>query len=81
MIDTDFYRHQPNVTPIGRASCDCPEPSNLATSRVTKGVGAALGKAIAVDRDGALPDRLASLVERLQAGPLGQTKLKPLRVA
>ena len=81
MIETEPHRHRPSVTRIGRPSCECPEPGGLAIGRVTKGVATALGKTIAVDRDGALPDRLASLVERLQAGPLGQPKLKPRRVA
>lgn len=79
MIETDATYRQPTLTRIG-LSCELPAP-DLAVGRVTKGVGAALGKTIAVDRDGALPDRLASLVERLQAGPLGQSKLKPRRVA
>lgn len=55
--------------------------SGLSIGRVTKGVAMAIGKSIAVERDAALPDSLASLVERLQAGPLGQTQLKPRRVA
>jgi len=42
-------------------------------ARVAKGVGTAIGKRLAVDRDAALPDSLASLVERLHQGPLGQT--------
>jgi hypothetical protein len=50
-------------------------------SRVTKGVASAIGKRLSVDTDGALPDRLAFLVDRLQAGPLGRTSLKHRRVA
>ncbi len=49
--------------------------------RVTKGVASAIGKSLSVDQDGALPDRLAFLVDRLQAGPLGRTSLKHRRVA
>ncbi|HJE23421.1 MAG TPA: hypothetical protein K8W01_07150 [Methylorubrum populi] len=49
--------------------------------RVTKGVAFALGKRLSVEKDAALPDRLASLVDRLQAGPLGRTSLKHRRVA
>jgi hypothetical protein len=48
---------------------------------VTKGVASAIGKRLSVDQDGALPDRLAFLVDRLQAGPLGRTSLKHRRVA
>ncbi|MCE4223671.1 hypothetical protein HCU64_07915 [Methylobacterium sp. C25] len=55
--------------------------TGLAIGRVTKGVATAIGKSLAVERDAALPETLASLVERLQAGPLGQTQLKPRRVA
>ncbi|GLS42360.1 hypothetical protein [Methylobacterium brachythecii] len=55
--------------------------TGLAVGRVTKGVATAIGKSLSVDRDAALPETLASLVERLQAGPLGQTQLKPRRVA
>ena len=55
--------------------------AGLVIGRVTKGVAAAIGKSLAVERDAALPETLASLVERLQAGPLGQTQLKPRRVA
>lgn len=53
----------------------------LSVGRVTKGVAYAIGKRLAVEKDGALPDRLASLVDRLQAGPLGRTSLKHRRVA
>ncbi|CAO4165773.1 Anti-sigma factor NepR domain-containing protein [Methylorubrum populi] len=53
----------------------------LSVGRVTKGVAFALGKRLSVEKDAALPDRLASLVDRLQAGPLGRTSLKHRRVA
>ena len=53
----------------------------LAIGRMTKGVATTIGQSLAVDRDAALPDTLPSLVERLQAGPLGQTQLRPRRVA
>ncbi|GJE56228.1 MULTISPECIES: hypothetical protein [Methylobacterium] len=53
----------------------------LSIARVTKGVAMAIGKSLAVERDAALPESLASLVERLQAGPLGQTQRNPRRVA
>lgn len=82
MIETDTNLHQPSLTRGGRPPLAfAAEPGRLAVARVTKGVGAALGKTLAVDRDAALPDRLASLVERLHEGPLGQPILKPRRVA
>ena len=56
-------------------------PEELSVGRVTKGVAYAIGKRLSVDRDAALPDRLASLVDRLQAGPLGRSSLKHRRVA
>lgn len=55
---------------------DLPDASGLAIGRVTKGVATAIGKSLTVERDAALPESLASLVERLQAGPLGQQNLK-----
>ena len=63
--------------PLGETR-DC---GGLSIARVTKGVAMAIGKSIAVERDAALPDSLASLVERLQAGPLGKTQRNPRRVA
>jgi hypothetical protein len=57
------------------------DQGGLSIARVTKGVATAIGKSLAVERDAALPDSLASLVERLQAGPLGQTQRNPRRVA
>ncbi|MEH3117744.1 MAG: hypothetical protein PGN25_09155 [Methylorubrum populi] len=53
----------------------------LSVGRVTKGVAYAIGKRLTVEKDAALPDRLAFLVDRLQAGPLGRTALKHRRVA
>lgn len=58
-----------------------PRLDGASASRVTKGVASAIGKRLSVDKDGALPDRLAFLVDRLQAGPLGRTSLKHRRVA
>ena len=81
MIETDANRHELGVVRSRHQSCECTEPGGLAVGRVTKGVAVAIGKTLSVDRDAALPDRLASLVERLQAGPLGQSKLKSRRVA
>lgn len=80
MIETDANRHEPGVV-RSRPSFEVPEPGGLAVGRVTRGVAAAIGKTLSVDRDAALPDRLASLVERLQSGPLGQPKLQSRRVA
>lgn len=58
-----------------------PFDTGLSVGRVTKGVAYAIGKRLSVERDTALPDRLAHLVDRLQAGPLGRSSLKPRRVA
>ncbi|GJE28796.1 hypothetical protein [Methylobacterium organophilum] len=78
MADSDA-RRQPSAAYA--VSADQGGRPGLALGRVTKGVGTALGKSIAVDREAPLPDSLAILVERLQAGPLGQTPLKHRRVA
>lgn len=80
MIETDANRQKQSLTRIGVPSGQ-PLLGDLAVGRVTKGVATALGKTLAVDRDAALPDCLASLVERLQQGPLGQQNLKNRRVA
>ena len=53
----------------------------LSVGRVTKGVASAIGKRLSVEKDADLPDSLAFLVDRLQAGPLGRTSLKHRRVA
>ena len=58
-----------------------PRIEGLSVGKVTKGVAYAIGKRLSVEKDGALPDRLAYLVDRLQAGPLGRTSLKHRRVA
>lgn len=55
--------------------------TELSVGRVTKGVAYAIGKRLSVERDTALPDRLARLVDHLHAGPLGRSALKPRRVA
>lgn len=80
MIETDTNRHEKGAV-RSRPTSEHSEPGGLAVGRVTKGVAAAIGKTLSVERDSALPDRLASLVERLQAGPLGQPNLKSRRVA
>lgn len=71
MVDPDKPDRFP--CPMGEA--------DLSVGRVTKGVAYALGKRLSVERDAALPDRLARLVDRLHAGPLGRSSLKPRRVA
>ena len=81
MIETDANRQKRGLTRIGVPSNKDPHPGDLALGRVTKGVATALGKTLTVDRDAALPDCLATLVERLQEGPLGQPNFKSLRVA
>lgn len=58
-----------------------PQSEGLSVGRVTKGVAYAIGKRFCVEKDGVLPDRLAILVDRLKAGPLGRTSLKHRRVA
>ncbi len=55
--------------------------ADLSVARVTRGVAYAIGKRLSVERDTALPDRLARLVDHLHAGPLGRSALKPRRVA
>lgn len=81
MIDPAASFKPPGLPNSGRPTGEIRDSGDLALGRVTKGVATAIGKSLAVERDAALPDRLASLVERLQAGPLGQTTLKPRRVA
>lgn len=81
MTDPAASFFQTGVLRPGHALAETRDQRRLAIGRVTKGVATAIGKSIAVERDAALPDSLASLVERLQAGPLGQTQLKPRRVA
>ncbi|GJE75233.1 MULTISPECIES: hypothetical protein [Methylorubrum] len=71
MVDPDKPDRFPS--PMGEA--------DLSVGRVTKGVAYAIGKRLSVERDAALPDRLARLVDRLHAGPLGRSSLKPRRVA
>ncbi|WP_331288022.1 MULTISPECIES: hypothetical protein [Methylobacteriaceae] len=58
-----------------------PRIEGLSVGKVTKGIAYAIGKRLSVEKDGTLPDRLAYLVDRLQAGPLGRTSLKHRRVA
>lgn len=81
MFDPAASLFRPGVQRTAQPSNELGSGSGLALSRVTKGVASAIGKSLAVERDAALPDHLASLVERLQAGPLGQPKLKSRRVA
>ncbi len=73
MIDPERGSRHPLPVRIVR---EAPDTTGLAIARVNKGVATAIGKSLTVERDAALPDRLASLVERLQAGPLGQQNLK-----
>ena len=76
----DFERGSQHPLPV-RPLSETGDRTGLAVGRVTKGVATAIGKSLTVERDAALPDRLASLVERLQAGPLGQPNLQSRRVA
>lgn len=79
MVDPDARTHRSAADPW--RFCVEPERAEPTLGRVTRGVAAAIGKTLALERDDALPDALASLVERLQAGPLGQPSLKTHRVA
>jgi len=81
VIETDAHRQTSGAVRFGHSPCENSGTGGLAVGRVTKGVATAIGKTLSIDRDAALPDQLAFLVERLQAGPLGQTKLKTRRVA
>lgn len=81
MIERDANRQKQGLSRLGVPTNKTSLLGDLAIGRVTKGVATALGKTLAVDRDADLPDSLASLVERLQEGPLGQPNLKSRRVA
>ncbi len=81
VINPDVSRHPTSAACFEPPARFGSEIDARNVGRITKSVATAIRSSLSLDGGADLPEPLATLVERLHEGPLGQSKLKPRRVA